>query len=65
MDASQVLAEINTSLKEAMQNGLGKNGLTFPTAVPVLRGSPVNTWFPDKLFANFSGYSKGHAAVNN
>ncbi len=30
MDANQVLAKINTSLKEAMQNGLGKNGLTFP-----------------------------------
>ena len=30
MDANQVLEEINTSLKEAMQSGLGNKGLIFP-----------------------------------
>lgn len=30
MDASQVLEKINTSLKEAMQSGLGNKGLIFP-----------------------------------
>ena len=34
-------------------------------AVPALPGTPVNSWFPDKLFANFLGYSKRHAAVNS
>ena len=38
---------------------------TNKPAVPVLPGSPVNSWFPDKLFANFLGYSKGHASVNS
>ena len=60
---------LNITVKHIFNNALNKVYNNFDyndtSAVPVLPKSPVNSWFPDKLFANFSGYSKGNASVNS